>query len=144
MTTSVTLLPNVEALVSAFLSDQAEVTALVEDRVYTALLKGVEFPCIRVTQFADEKVTQRPLWVVTAQLQIDGFGGTKSQAWAAANTAQGVMAARLEGVHDDGVVTHVTFGPMSDVPDRDYEPNRPHFEFVAFVTAHPLPMPQGS
>jgi hypothetical protein len=139
VTEQLVMLPNVEALVSAFLRDQAEVTALVDDRVYTALPKGVEFPAVRVVQYDDVKHTRRPLWVVHALLQIDCWGGSKHDAWQTAATVQGVLAARLAGVHDLGVVTGVDVGGLADTPDQDFEPAKPRWTFTATVFAHPNP-----
>lgn len=134
---TVTLLPNVEAIVSKFLAAQPEVTALLSTRIYTALPKDVGYPAARVTQFDDLKITQRPLWVARGSLQIEVWGGTKAQAYTAAATAQAVIAERIEGVHADGVVTGVTFGAMRDFPDDTFSPAKPRWIFTVFPTVHP-------
>ena len=135
---TVTLLPNVEALVSEFLRGQSEVAALCSDRVYTALPVGVEFPAVRVVQFDAEFGTHQPLWVVAPLLQIDAWGGTKAEAYTLAATCMAVMAERLEGGHARGVVSGVRFSGWSDMPDTDYQPARPRFFFTAQPTCHPL------
>ncbi len=134
---SIALLPNVEALVSAFLRGRSEITALIDDRVYTVLPKGVVFPTLRLAQYDDALVTQRPLWVATSFLQLDAFGGTKADAYTLAATARAVMAAYLPGTHAGGVVTDVRFSGMRDEPDADYEPAKPRWLFTAEITVHP-------
>lgn len=138
MSESVVLLPNLEALVSDFLRDQAEIVALVGDRVYTALPSGVQFPAMRVTQFYSLPLMNRPLWLTGGQLQIEAWGGTKGQAFGAVTTAMGVMAARLTGVHAFGCVTGVDFAGLRDQPDENYEPAKPRWLCTATVYAHPL------
>jgi Protein of unknown function (DUF3168) len=134
---TLTLLPNAEALVSEFLRDQAEVVALVSDRVYTALPFGVEFPAVRVVQYDTEFGTHQPLWVAAPLLQIDCWGGTKAQAWTLAATCMAALSERIEGGHTHGVVSGVRFSSWTDMPDTDYEPARPRFFFTAQLTVHP-------
>lgn len=135
---TVVLLPEVEGLVRTFLEGRTEMVALVGSRVYTALPKDVVFPAVRVTQFDDIKITQRPLWVVRSSMQVEAWGGTKAQAFTAAATAQACLADGLEGVHVRGVVTGVTFGAMRDLPDVAYSPAKPRWLFTAYVTSHPV------
>lgn len=136
---SVTLLPNIEALVSTFLQDDTDMVAVIDGRCYTVIPDDKTFPLVRVTQFDDIKVTQHPQWVVTSILQIEAWGDTQWDAWRTAATAQAVLAARLEGVHSRGVVTGVRFGGMRNVPDPDFSPAKPRRLFTTQVTAHPLP-----
>jgi hypothetical protein len=130
------LTPNVEALVSAFLREQAEVTALVGDRVYTSLPKNVEWPAVRVVVI-DELPTGSPLWLVGAIVQVDAWGGSKADAWRIANTCRAVMDRRLAGAHPEGVVSGVTPGGLIDQPDEDFEPAKPRWLFTSTVHAHP-------
>lgn len=133
----VTLLPNVEAMVSTFLQAQPEMTALVGARTYTAIPGEPVYPLVRVTQFDDVKVTQRPLWVARFSVQIEGFGGSKIEAWRACATAQAVLAERFLGAQTGGVVCDVGFGSMRDLPDSTFTPAKPRFLTTAYVTAHP-------
>lgn len=134
---TVTLMPNMEALVSAFLRAQSEITALCGDRVYTAVPGNATYPLVRVTQFDDVKVTQRPLWVVRTSVQVEAYGGSKADAFGLASTAQSCIAERIEGVHTGGTVAGVTFGSLRDLPDDSFDPAKPRFLFSAYIIAHP-------
>lgn len=137
MSETLVILPNVEALISAFFRTQPELVALVDDRVYTELPKSPTFPAMRVTQYDDITVTDMPLWVIAAQIQVDSWGGSKHDAWLTASTARGLLSSRLSGEHTLGTVSGVRFGGMRDEPDTDYEPAKPRFYFTASVFAHP-------
>jgi hypothetical protein len=132
----ITELPNAEAIVSAHLRARTELDFLA-DRIYTALPKDVVFPAMRVTLIDDEKVTERPLWLVRSTLQVEAWGGSKGDAFRAANIAQGALELLVDEFTDDWVVTNVRFGAMRDEPDDSYTPARPRFLFLAIVTAHP-------
>lgn len=136
---TVTLLPNIEGLVNAFLQSQPDMTAIIGTRAVTCVPRNPTFPLIRTTQFDDVKVTQRPLWVATFSLQFDCWADNDYDAWRTATTAQAVLASGLEGVHSRGVVNGVTFGGLRNVPDVDYDPAKPRRIFTAYITAHPLP-----
>lgn len=131
------LLPNVEKLVSSFLQADFDMVILVEGRVYTAIPNTPTFPLVRVTQFDDVKVTQRPLWVAQFILQIEAWGGSNYDAWRIAATTQSVLAERLEGVHSDGTVCGITFGSLRNSPDVSFSPAKPRRLFTAQITAHP-------
>lgn len=133
------LMPNVESMLTAYLQSQADIVALIGERSYTELPHNVVFPAIRVTQYNDLKVTVRPLWVVTAYVQLDAFGGTKNQAWTLASTAQSAIAAMEGLVLPGGVVSAANVGGMSDQPDTDYEPAKPRFRVDFSITVHPVP-----
>lgn len=138
MTEPLTIMPNMEAVVSAFLRDQPEVVDLIADRVYTALPDRVEFPAVRVTQITDRKLTSRPLWISEFVMQIEAFGGSKAQASTLARTCEGVIAARMVGTLDGAVIAGVDPGGLEDIPDDEYEPARPRFLFVSTITARPV------
>ena len=88
--------PNMEALVSAFLRDQPEMTDLVGDRIYTAIPKDATFPLVRVMQLLDTPAGA-PLYSVAFEMQVEAFGGSKAQAWQIASTARALIDARLLG-----------------------------------------------
>lgn len=135
---TVELLPNLEAIVSAFLRQQPEITALIGDRVYTAIPGGAVYPLVRVNQFDDVKVTQRPLRVVRGSIQIEAWGGSKVEAYLILSTAVACLSGRLEGVQPGGeVVSNVDFGGMRDVPDTNFSPAKPRWLTSAYITAHP-------
>lgn len=133
----VALLPNVEAMVSAFLRAQPEIVAAVADRVFTAIPGDPVYPLIRVTQFDDIKITQRPLWVARSSIQIEGFGGSKDDAWRACATAQAVLGERFLGAQSGGVVCDVGWGSLRDIPDVTFTPAKPRFLTTAYITVHP-------
>ena len=135
---SVTLLPDIEALVSQFLRDQDEIVALVDDRVYTAIPNDPTWPLLRLQRVAGAPVLSRPLHVDAPVVQLDAYGGSKSQARTLIETARAVIAARLEGVHALGVVAGVTFGSMSWLPDTAYSPARSRFVADFVATVRPL------
>lgn len=132
------LLPNTEKLVALFLQTDADMITLVAGRVYSSLPANAVFPLVRVTQFDDAKVTVRPLWVARSSLQIEAWGGSNFEAWRIANTAQSVLAERLEGIHTDGIVVGVEIGSMRNAPDTAYNPPKPRRLFTAAVTVHPV------
>jgi hypothetical protein len=134
--TEVNVLPDVEVLLIDFLLAQPEVTAIVDDRVYSELPKDKEFPLVRVHQFGSLPA-RSPRWYETATVQIEAYGGPKRTARLLADTCAGVMEARLVGVHDQGVVTGVTFTGFADLPDDVFQPARPRWLFTALPTIHP-------
>lgn len=138
-----TLLPDVEQLLSAFLRDQPEVAAIVGERVYTTLPAAKEYPLVRLTRFGGSPSFSRPLWLDNAQVQFDCYGGPKKLANTLAETVRAAMATRLPGSHDDGYVSRVTFGALSYQPDDTLEPAHPRFIFTCAITAHPS-RPTGS
>ncbi len=129
--------PNVEALVSAFLRDQVEISDIVDDRVYTAVPSNATYPLMRVTVL-DSIPHTGPSWGGAYFVQIEAFGGSKGEAWRAAATAIATMSARIVGTHPEGVVNGVTSSGIRDVPDEDHEPNKPRFLFTATLYARPV------
>lgn len=134
---TVTLSPNVEALVSAFLRSRSEMTALIAQRVYTALPADVVYPAVRVTQLDDIPVTTRPLHLVSALVQVEAWGGSKSEAWNAAATARALLDELVEGVHTQGVVTGTRVGSLRDEPDITFTPAKPRWLFTCELFCHP-------
>lgn len=140
---TVVLLPNIEKLYVDFLHDQAEVVALVGANIRTAipaLRKGVpdgRFPLIRVTRYGGLPTLDRPLWLDAPTVQFDCYGGDKVYAWRIAETARQVIAARLVGVHEEGVVNGVQFGALADVPDPTFDPAKPRYIFTTVTTCRP-------
>ncbi|MCA1569310.1 MAG: DUF3168 domain-containing protein [Chloroflexi bacterium] len=138
------LLPNVEALVSAFLRAHPDVVVVVGDRVYTVVPSNPTWPLVRVHQWDDQPAGQTPLHHVAAYLQLDAFGGSKAQAWRAAETCRMAMSRQLTGVYVEAVVTGCDVRGLADDPDDSYTPAKPRFRFDAVVYCHPprsLPVP---
>lgn len=130
---TVTVLPDVERLVSVWLRAHAEVSG----SVVTAIPRDPSFPLVRLVRVGGAPVTQRPLHVDRATLQIDVWGGPKQTAQDLAQTVRGAIA-QLEGTaQPEGVVSAVDFGPFQYLPDQDFEPARPRYQFDVDLTVHP-------
>jgi hypothetical protein len=128
--------PNIEALVSAFLRDQPEISDDVGDRVYTAIPEKPTYPLVRVT-LLDSAMHTGPAWGGDYFVQIEAFGGSKGDAQRIASMCLAVMSARLVGVHDLGVVFGVHSSGMRDQPDEDRTPAKPRFLFTSTIGARP-------
>lgn len=133
---TVELLPDVEALVSAYLRARSEITTLVAQRVYTALPSEPTWPLVRLTRIGGIPVMSRPLRLDAATIQVDCYGGPKALAWEIAETCRAVLAESDRAVHSEGYVTGVQFGPMNYLPDREYSPAKPRYTFDVDVFVH--------
>lgn len=131
------MIPDAEALLSSFLRAQGDIEALVGERVYTAVPKDPTFPLLLVHRVSGSPVGSRPLHLDAPLLQLDAYGGTKKAAQTLIETARSVIARSLEGVHAEGVVTGVSFGPMSWLPDGDYSPAKPRYVVDVTAFVHP-------
>lgn len=141
MTDELRLPPNMEALVSAFLREQPEIIADVEDRVYTAIPKPTPdvsvYPCVRVTQLLDRPAGS-PLWGVAFMVQVEAFGGSKGDAWRIASNCRAAIDARLVGEYAEGVVNGSTPGGLLDLPDEEFQPAKPRWLFTSTIYGRPL------
>lgn len=129
--------PNMEALVSAFLRDQPEMTDLVGERIYTAIPKDATYPLVRVVQLLDTPAGA-PLYAVAFEMQVEAFGGSKADAWRIASTARALIDARLLGDYPGfGVVNGSTPGALLDLPDEDFTPAKPRWLFSSTIYGRP-------
>lgn len=130
---------DVERLLSAWLRDQPEVAAIVDDRVYTVVPNRTVFPFLRLTQIAGAPVFSRPLYLDEAYLQIDAYGGPKALARQLVDVTRQLMTDRFVGGHPGvGVVTSVRWGDLSYIPDDAYVPGpQPRFLAMASIFTHP-------
>lgn len=127
-----------ERLVADWLRARTDITALVEDRVYTVLPNRATFPLLRLTQIAGSPVFSHPLYLDEAYIQIDAYGGPKALARQIVDTTRQALADELVGDHPGvGVVTCVRFGDLSYIPDEGYEPVQPRFIAMASIYTHP-------
>ena len=129
--------PNIEALVSAFLRDQPEMIDLVDDRGYTSIPKDAHYPLFRVSQLGDAP-TGSPLHAIAFEVQVEAFGGSKSDAWRIAETARMLIDRRIVGVHPEGVVNGSTPGSLLDLPDETFQPAKPRYLFTSTIHARPV------
>lgn len=131
-------------LLSEFLRDQDEITDLVAYNVYTVFPANFSgWPAVRLTHFSTTPITQRPLWLSMQAIQVEAFGGPQKTAANIARTAMAVMADRLPGEHEEGVVTGVDFFGWRHDHDATYQPAKPRSLFVANIYCRPL-APVGS
>ena len=135
---TVTLLPDIERLVTGFLRAQSEVSTIVGARVYTEVPGDPTFPLVRVRRLGGFPTLSRPLQVDAPLVQIEGYAATKGAARLLTETCRAVLAERVEGVHDTGVVAGVTFGALIWLPDEDFTPPKPRYIADATLTVRPL------
>lgn len=125
--------PDVEAVVVAALLDDDGVTAAVGQRVYGARPAKATDPMLVVTRLGGPQTQD---WIENARIQVDAWGTTRTDAFAAANAAAAALW-RLSGTFTAGVVsgTARTLGPFRlDDPVT----NRPRYIVEFTVFAHPL------
>lgn len=135
---TVTLLPDIEVLVTSFLRAQIEVTSIVNARVYTEVPANPTFPLVRVRRLGGFPALNRPLYVDRPLVQIEGYAATKGAARLLTETCRAVLAERAEGTHATGVVAGVTFGALLWLPDDDFTPPKPRYICDATLTVRPL------
>lgn len=130
---------DIEALITTFLRAQAEVIALVDDRVYSDLPHDRVWPIVLVNRVGGGCLYKN--WLEEADVEISAYGGTHKQAYSLAATCIVAMAGGLAGSHPDGVVTKVKVTNVSYSPEPDsQDPQghaRPRILVSATVTAHP-------
>lgn len=136
-------LVDVEALVSQYLRAQSEVTAFVGQRVYTALPDDKVFPLVRIVRIGGAPKMSRPLYVDSALLQIDVFGGSKATTFDTVDAVREELAKLPDeaAVQPLGVVCGVRFGPLSYIPDETFKPAKPRYVQGVTVTVRPAPLP---
>lgn len=132
MTDLAPALPDAELLLVDFLLEQEEIVdAIPHDdhvaRVYTVLPSKPTWPLLRVTRVAGAPVVLRPLVLDNAIIQVEAYGGTKKAAHDLIELVRALVAERVDGVHDAGVVTAYGFGSLSYMPDNSYEPTRARY-----------------
>lgn len=134
---TLTTLPDVEKLVSEFLRNQAEVSTAISDRVYTAIPNNPVWPLLLVRRIGGIPRVGRPLAVDEPLVQLDAYGGTKKQAHDLAETTRAVIAERIQGTHDEGVVSWFEFGTFAWLPDPGYTPARARYIADVTLTVRP-------
>jgi len=135
---TVTLLPDIERLVTTFLRAQSEVSSLVASRVFTEVSPNPTFPLVRVRRVGGFPTLSHPLYIDAPLVQIEGYAATKGAARLLTETCRAVLAERVEGVHATGVVAGATFGALLWLPDDDFTPPKPRYVTDATLTVRPL------
>jgi hypothetical protein len=132
---------DIEAIVSAFLRDQSELTALVDDRIYTDMPHERTYPLVLFNRTGGGYLTGQPYWLESAQLTFQVFGGTHKQAQVIATACLDAMAGGLRGAYPQGCVTAMRETDLAYEPDVDVFDekghSRPRYVLSATVIAHP-------
>lgn len=135
---------DVEQLISLYLRSRSEVTALVGESVYTAIPVKKDFPLVAIHRPPLGSSISGVLHLVHSVLDIDVYGGSKRFANRTAETIRAVLdAPEFLGVHRDensdriGVVTGIDFGPFGWLPDSDFTPPQPRYQFSIDLYTHP-------
>lgn len=132
---------DIEALVHDYLVAQADVGALVADRIYTRIPEAAKWPLIRLTRIGGLPRTLEPLWLDAPVLQVDAWGPLEDDGKVKAQdlgaTARAALDAMSDVDHALGVVTGVeTIADLQWAPDP--ETDRPRYLFRVQVFVHPL------
>ena len=144
---TVTLLPDIERLLSNYLRANSDVTALVGTNIYTVMPKNAagdpsksipaKFPLVRLTRISGAPIFSLPLRFDQARIQIDCYGGSKQLAWQTAATIAAVIADGFVGTHTEGVVSDAQIGTLQDLPDDTFDPAQPRWILDVVITARP-------
>ena len=134
---------DVEALLSQYLRSQSEVAAFVGQRIYTDLPADKTFPLVRLWRIGGVPKISRPLYLDTAHIQIDVWGGSKATAMDTTNAIREELAKIVDDdpVQPLGVVCGVRFGPVAYLPDESFEKAKPRYTQDVTVTVRPAPLP---
>lgn len=124
---------NAEKLIVDWMLATTAVTALIDDRTYTAVPARPAWPLVRTTRIGGT----RELWLDHPLLQIDVWGGPKATALEVIETIAAHAKFGLLGEHELGVVTEVLIGGPRWDPDSSYEPARPRYSLDISLTTHP-------
>jgi hypothetical protein len=134
-------LPDAEVLVTTFLRQDPDVTALVGDEVYSTLpAKQATWPVVRVTRVGG---SADPLGIIDFPLvQVDVWGGPKTTAQDIAQAMRTAFATRLPlRLGDLGTLAlgpgDGALGSLRDLPDETFDPARPRYIFDVRLLTRP-------
>lgn len=138
---SITVLPNVEAIVSRFLREHDAINDLVGQRVAGSTPRETPEGWIRITQIAGSQLS-KALYFGAVHLQVECYGSNdrneaQSEASLLARTALGVLETMPAETVAGAVVTAVRFGDVMRIPDTELEKPRERYIFDTWVWAHP-------
>lgn len=155
---TVQLQVNGVAVASAWFREQAEVQALVGDRIVSTWAKNQQFPAARLTRIGGQLVQPHTQVAERQLLQVTVLGGGQKITWQIAETLRGLLLDRtrfrgrvtLDGF-DPFAVTHVHPGGIREGSDEtrlgddgsvDADEARPaakpQASFDALITFRPL------
>lgn len=126
---------DVEALTVNALLDDAGVSALVSNRVYTDLPAGPRFPLALVTRIGG--VTDSVYHLDAATVQVEGWAKERTDALDLTAAALSALM-HLEGNYDEGVVSGARpFTGIGYLPDS--ASSTPRYIFRLTIFCHPTP-----
>lgn len=138
---SLRLAPNVLRLVTGFLRAQTEVSALVDDRVYSDIPKDPTWPLVRVSHLGGGTRTDPAYHLFAELVQVDCWGGPRIATFNLAETCRAAMSQRLIGAHtvgaDSAVVSGISPGGLREDSDDTYAPAKPRVRFDCVIYTHP-------
>ena len=150
---TVRTLPDIVRALSEFLRDDADVAALVGDRVYSALPTAPTFPCVRLSRIGGQVRSAPAYHLESSLVQVEALGGSRHSSWQLAETCRAVIAQRFAGTVDVGIDTAVVSAcevggiredSVRSLPKNDDGTERHRAHFDAVIYAHPTPPPAGS
>ena len=144
---TVTLLPDIERMVSNYLRANTDVTALVGTNIYTVMPKNAagdpernipaKFPLVIARRITGSPIFSRPLRFDQARIQVDCYGGSKALAWQTAATIAAALSEDFLGIHSEGVALDTQVGALQDLPDDTLDPPQPRWILDVVITARP-------
>lgn len=136
---ALSILPDAEKILSAYLRSRVELDPLVGDRIYTELPrleKDRVFPLVRITRIGGGSVSS-PSYLDRALFSFDVWGGTKKQARDIAAIIAAVLEEAANFASDDGYLAGTSPGSLRYIPDESFETRRPRYVLDAIVYLRP-------
>jgi hypothetical protein len=129
------MIPDAEAIVNAFLAEKLDA------KIGTANPNGLSKRWVRTTLINGSKESKStPVYLIPFHMQFDCFAGTgRNKRAEASDLARELWDAleSLDGPHEGGTVTGVTFLGVRPLPDTSIDPVRERFVVEANVYIHP-------
>lgn len=130
------VVPSVESMVVAVLRADTDLDDIVGTRIGTELYAGVA-AAVQVHLVSGEERVRHHL--DAARVQIDGWGGSKLDAWNAVSRARAVLLGFQGVVTGLGVMSGArTLTTPQWLPDDTFEPPRARYTCDLEVYVHPL------
>lgn len=136
-----TLIPDVELVLSQYLRSRGDVYPDLVERIGTVTPKSTLAPWLRITQIGD---TQRSngLWFLAALVQIDCYAsdtGGQAEASLIARTVRHALDEMPKALLEDAVVTSVS-SSMRRSQDDAFDPARERYILQVSISLHPVPV----
>lgn len=152
---TVRTLPDIVRALSEYLRDDDDVTAIVGDRVYSALPTNPTFPCVRLSRIGGQVRSAPAYHLESSLIQVEALGGSRHSSWMLAETCRAVIAQRFAEAGtvtvgtDSAVISSCEVGGIREdtvksLPKNDDGTERHRAHFDAVIYAHPSPPLAGS